>query len=217
MHWLRKENGQKILKINNKKFIYLISPLKINKSFYLDLIKILKQKKVSFFQLRLKKESFKKKLIVGKRIKKICKLFNVKFLINDDVALAKKLDADGCHLGQKDMEILDARKVIGRNKIIGVTCHNSIRLAKAAIKNKANYLAFGAFNSSKTKKVKYKATLSVLRNARKITKVPIVAIGGINSKNYRKLLLNKANFLAISGYIWKNKKIKPIEAIKKFK
>ena len=115
------------------------------------------------------------------------------------------------------MEILDARKVIGRNKIIGVTCHNSIRLAKAAIKNKANYLAFGAFNSSKTKKVKYKATLSVLRNARKITKVPIVAIGGINSKNYRKLLLNKANFLAISGYIWKNKKIKPIEAIKKFK
>tara|TARA_Y100001970_G_scaffold44523_1_gene55636 strand:- start:2127 stop:2744 length:618 start_codon:yes stop_codon:yes gene_type:complete len=205
------------LKINNKKFIYLISPLKINKSFYLDLIKILKQKKVSFFQLRLKKESFKKKLIVGKRIKKICKLFNVKFLINDDVALAKKLDADGCHLGQKDMEILDARKVIGRNKIIGVTCHNSIRLAKAAIKNKANYLAFGAFNSSKTKKVKYKATLSVLRNARKITKVPIVAIGGINSKNYRKLLLNKANFLAISGYIWKNKKIKPIEAIKKFK
>jgi len=72
MHWLRKENGQKILKINNKKFIYLISPLKINKSFYLDLIKILKQKKVSFFQLRLKKESFKKKLIVGKRIKKIC-------------------------------------------------------------------------------------------------------------------------------------------------
>ncbi len=217
MHWLRKENGQKILKINNKKFIYLISPLKINKSFYLDLIKILKQKKVSFFQLRLKKESFKKKLIVGKRIKKICKLFNVKFLINDDVALAKKLDVDGCHLGQKDMEILDARKVIGRNKIIGVTCHNSIRLAKAAIKNKANYLAFGAFNSSKTKKVKYKATLSVLRNARKITKVPIVAIGGINSKNYRKLLLNKANFLAISGYIWKNKKIKPIEAIKKFK
>ena len=205
------------MKINNKKFIYLISPLKINKSFYLDLIKILKQKKVSFFQLRLKKESFKKKLIVGKRIKKICKLFNVKFLINDDVALAKKLDADGCHLGQKDMEILDARKVIGRNKIIGVTCHNSIRLAKAAIKNKANYLAFGAFNSSKTKKVKYKATLSVLRNARKITKVPIVAIGGINSKNYRKLLLNKANFLAISGYIWKNKKIKPIEAIKKFK
>ena len=77
-------------------------------------------------------------------------------MINDDVYLAKKLNADGCHLGQKDMNIIDARKLIG-NKIIGITCHNSIKLAKIAIKNKADYLAFGAFNSSKTKKPKYKA------------------------------------------------------------
>ena len=157
-----------------------------------------------------------KKLIIGKKIKKICKNFNVKFLINDDVLLAKKLDADGCHLGQKDMDILNARKIIG-NKIIGVTCHNSIRLAKVAIQNKADYLAFGAFYLSKTKKVKYIASVSTLKKARRITNKPIVAIGGINSNKYQKLLLNKANFLAISGYIWKNKKIKPIEAIKKFK
>ena len=78
-------------------------------------------------------------------------IFNVKFLINDDVYLAKKLNADGCHLGQKDMNIIKARKLIGK-KIIGITCHNSIKLAKIAIKNKADYLAFGAFNSSKTKK-----------------------------------------------------------------
>ena len=204
------------MKINRKKFIYLISPLKINKFFYSNLIKILKQKKVSFFQLRLKKESFKKKLIIGKKIRKICKKFNVKFLINDDVYLAKKLNADGCHLGQKDMDIDDARKIIG-NKIIGVTCHNSIKLARNAINNKASYLAFGAFNSSKTKRVKYKASINLLNKARKITKTPIVAIGGINADNYKKLLLNKANFLAISGYIWKNNKLKPIEAIKKFK
>jgi len=204
------------LKINKKKFIYLISPLKIKKSFYSDLIKVFKTNKVSFFQLRLKKESLKKKLIIGKKIKKICKNFNVKFLINDDVFLTKKLKADGCHLGQNDMKILDARKLIG-NKIIGVTCHNSIRLAKIATKNKADYLTFGAFNLSKTKKIKYRATVKTLLKAKKITKAPIVAIGGINSNNYRKLLLNKANFLAISGYIWKNKKIKPIEAIKKFK
>ncbi len=204
------------MKISKKKFIYLISPLKINKSFYSDLIKVFKTNKVSFFQLRLKKESFKKKLIIGKKIKKICKNFNVKFLVNDDVFLTTKLKADGCHLGQNDMKILEARKLIG-NKIIGVTCHNSIRLAKIAIKNKADYLAFGAFNLSKTKKIKYKATVNTLKKARKITKAPIVAIGGINSKNYKKLLLNKASFLAISGYIWKNKKIKPIEAIKKFK
>ena len=154
--------------------------------------------------------------MIGKRAKKICKKFNVKFLINDDVYLAKKLDADGCHLGQKDMNIIKARKLIG-NKIIGITCHNSLRLAKIAIKNKANYLAFGAFNSSKTKKVKYKASINLLKKARKITKIPIVAIGGVNSDNYKKLLLNKANFLAISGYIWNNKKLKPVEAIKRLK
>ena len=114
------------------------------------------------------------------------------------------------------MNILNARKLIG-NKIIGVTCHNSIKLARVAIKNKADYLAFGAFYLSKTKKVKYRASINTLNKARKITNKPIVAIGGINSNNYQKLLLNKANFLAISGYIWKNKKNKPIEAIKKFK
>ncbi len=204
------------MKIDRKKFIYIISPLKINKYFYIDLIKVLKQKKVSFFQLRLKKESFKKKLIIGKKIKKICKRLNVKFLVNDDVHLAKKLNADGCHLGQKDMSIVDARKIIG-NKIIGITCHNSIKLARNAINNKADYLAFGAFNSSRTKKVKYKASLNLLKKARKITKTPIVAIGGINDNNYKKLLLNKANFLAISNYIWKNKKLKPTDAIKKLK
>ena len=202
------------MRLNKKKFIYLISPIKINKYFYVDLAEVLKQKKVSFFQLRLKKENFKKKLAIGRKIKKICKKFNVKFLVNDDVYLAKKLNADGCHLGQKDMDISEARKLIG-NKIIGVTCHNSIELAKVAINNKVNYLAFGAFNHSKTKKIKYKASIKLLKKARKMTKAPIVAIGGINSHNYKNLLLNKANFLAISGYIWKNKKLKPKDAIKK--
>ncbi len=204
------------MRYNKKKFIYLISPVKIKESFYKDLISVLKQKKVSFFQMRLKKESFQNKLIIGKKLKKICKKFNVKFLVNDDVYLVKKLNADGCHLGQKDMDILKARKLI-KNKIIGITCHNSLRLAKIALKNKVDYLALGAFNSSNTKKVKYKASISLLNKVRKVTKTPIVAIGGINSDNYKKLLLNKANFLAISGYIWKNKKFKPLQAIKKLK
>ena len=93
--------------------------------------------------------------------------------------LAKNLNADGCHLGQKDTNIIDARKIIG-NKIIGITCHNSIKLAKTAIKNKASYLAFGAFFSTKTKKTKYKATTKILNKAKKLTKTPLVAIGGIN-------------------------------------
>ena len=151
--------------------------------------------------------------MIGRKIKKICKRFNVKFLVNDDVLVAKKLNADGCHLGQKDMNIIQARKLLG-NKIIGLTCHNSIKLLKIASKNKADYVALGAFNHSKTKKIKYRASIDLLRKVKKITKLPVVAIGGINSVNYKKLLLNNANFLAISGYIWNNKNLKPIEAIK---
>ena len=204
------------MKYSKKKFIYLISPSKINNAFYNNLHKVLESKKVSFFQLRLKKQSFKKKYTIGKKIKKICKKFNVKFLVNDDVLLAKKLNADGCHLGQKDMNIFKARKII-RDKIIGITCHNSIKLAKKAVINKADYIALGAFNYTKTKRVKYKATINLLKKVRKITKTQIVAVGGINSHNYKKLLLNKANFLAISSYIWRNKKQKPIDAIQKLK
>ena len=202
------------MRISKKKFIYLISPNKVYPHFYQDLKGVLKTGKVSLFQLRLKKYSLKQKILIGKKINQICKKNGVKFLVNDDPVLSKKLNADGCHLGQKDMNIFEARKLIGK-KIIGITCHNSIKLANIAAKNKADYIAFGAFYSSKTKKVKYRAPIRILKKARKIIKTPIVAIGGINSSNYKKLLLNKANFLAISGYIWKNKKLKPLDAIKR--
>ena len=113
----------------NKKFVYLISPNKITDiNFYNDLALVLSSKKISFFQLRLKKETNSNKLIIGKKIKKICNKYKVKFLINDDPLLAKKLNADGCHLGQKDMNLIKARKIL-KNKIIGVTCHDSINLA----------------------------------------------------------------------------------------
>ena len=216
---LLKENGQKrLIKSRiNKRFIYLISPKKIkNNFFYYELNKILKTKKVSFFQLRLKNQSLKNKITVGKKVLKICKKYKVKFIVNDDPFLAKKLMADGCHLGQKDMNYKNARKLLGK-KIIGITCHNSKKLIKNAIKNKASYIALGAFFSTKTKQVKYKASLKILNWAKKTTNIPVVAIGGIKFDNYKKLLLNKANFLAISGYIWNNKKYKPIEAIKKLK
>ena len=163
--------------------------------------------------MRFKKYSFEKKIFLGKKIKHLCKKNNVKFIVNDDPILAKKLNADGCHLGQKDMNIKEAKKIIG-NKIIGITCHNSIKLAKEAIKNKANYIAFGAFFPTKTKKAKYRANINTLIEVKKLTNIPIVAIGGITNENYKKLLLNNANFLAISGYIWNNKKYKPTEAIK---
>ncbi len=204
------------MKINKKKFIYLISPNKLPNNFYKNLKSIFKTGKIGFFQMRLKKKPLDQKIKIGKKIKKICKKNKVKFLINDDPLLALKLNADGCHLGQNDMNITEAQKILGQ-KIIGITCHNSIFLAKKAIKAKASYIAFGAFYLSKTKKIKYRAYPNILHKTKKITNIPIVAIGGINSDNYKNLLLNNANFLAISSYIWKNKKYKPLEAIRKLK
>ena len=150
--------------------------------------------------------------MIVRKIKNLCRKNNVKFIINDDPILAKKLNADGCHLGQKDMNIKKAKKIIG-NKIVGITCHNSVELAKEAITNRANYIALGAFFPTKTKKAKYSADIETLIKVKKLTNIPIVAIGGITNENYKKLLLNNANFLAISGYIWNNKKYKPAEAI----
>ena len=202
------------MKIHNKKFVYLISPNKIiNKSFYIILNQVFKSKKVKFFQLRLKKESNKNKTIIAKKILKICKKYKVKLIINDDPYLALRVNAHGCHLGQKDMNILDAKKIL-KNKIIGVTCHNSIKLAKIASSGGANYIALGAFFKTRTKKVIYKANIKSLVKIKKLVNLPIVAIGGINEKNYKKLLLNKADFLAISSYIWNNKNFKPQQAIK---
>ena len=200
----------------NKKFIYLISPNKIlSLNFYKHLERIFKTKKIVFFQLRLKNENNQKIVKIAKKIKNLTKNYNVKFIINDDPTLALKLNADGCHIGQKDFNLRRARKIL-KNKILGITCHNSIKLAKNAIDCGADYLAFGSFYQSKTKKTKYKANIKLLNSVKKITNIPIVAIGGINIKNYKKLLLNKANFLAISGYIWKNKSLKPTESIRKF-
>ena len=180
------------------------------------LISVLKTKKVKYFQLRLKNTSNKNIISISNKIKKICKIYNVKFIINDNPIIAKKVCADGCHLGQSDMNIIDARKIL-KNKIIGITCNNSIEKAKEAINNKADYIALGAFNSSETKKVKFRATLKDLKKFRRLTRKPLVAIGGINQYNYKKLLLNKADFLAISSFVWKNKKLKPLEAINKIK
>ena len=125
--------------------------------------------------------------------------------------------ADGCHIGQKDMDFKKSRKILGKNKIIGVTCHNSKKLAIKAKKLGADYVAFGSFFKSFTKKTTFKANLGILRWAKKKINMPTVAIGGINSSNYKKVLLNRADFIACSNYIWNNKKLDPVSAIYKFK
>ena len=211
---LRKPN--KRLKL--KKYIYLISPSKISGSkFYNNLDQVLKNKKIKYFQLRLKKISNQNLLKISKKIKKIVRKNNVKFLINDKPLIAKKVFADGCHIGQKDMNFKNSRKILGKNKIIGITCHNSKKLALKAKKYGASYVAFGSFFKSSTKKSAFKANLAILRWAKKKINMPIVAIGGINSSNYKKILSNGADFIACSNYVWNNKKLNPISAISKFK
>ena len=199
-----------------KKSIYLISPNKIDKNIYHDLDKVLSVKNVKFFQLRLKKVEQKSLFKIAGNIKKITKKHKVKLIINDDYILASKINADGCHMGQLDGSILKARKKL-KKKILGITCHNSKELAKIAIKNKADYVAFGSFFKSKLKQNAKKANIHILRWAKKNVKKPIVAIGGINNKNYKKLMKAGAKYIAISSFIWDNPKLKPEIAIKKFK
>ena len=201
-----------------KKFIYLISPAKIEgNKFYKQLYLILKTKKVRFFQLRLKKITTKNLLKISKKIKKIAKKNKVKFLINDKPLIAKKIGADGCHIGQKDMNYKKSRKILGKNKIIGITCHNSKNLALKAKRVKANYIAFGSFFKSSTKKSPFRANLAILHWAKKKINIPTVAIGGINSSNYKKMMFYGANYIALSGFIWRNKNLDPISAIRKIK
>ena len=199
-----------------KRFIYLISPPKIRENeFYKELNWVLKTNKVKYFQLRLKKISDRNLLKISKKIKKLVKKNNVKFLINDKPLVAKAVDSDGCHIGQKDMDFVNSRKILGKNKIIGVTCHSSKKLALKAKKYGANYVAFGSFFKSSTKKSALKANLTILRWAKKKINMPTVDVGGINSSNYKKILSSGADFIACSGYVWNNKKLDPVSAIKK--
>ena len=199
-----------------KKLVYLISPNKINKEFYSDLDKVLSHKNVSFFQLRLKNIKSNKLYKIISKIKKITLKYKVKLIINDDFLLAKKINADGCHMGQHDGSFKVARNKL-KNKILGITCHNSKTFAKNAVKNKADYLAFGSFFISKLKPKAKKANLNILKWAKKNIKKPIVVIGGINNLNYKKLINSGAKYIAISSFIWDNPKLKPELAIKKFK
>ena len=199
-----------------KRLVYLISPNKIYSDFYKDLEKVLSSKKVFFFQLRLKNKSKTLIIKIARKIKKITRKHKVKLIINDDSKLAKKIGADGCHLGQLDGTVSSARKDI-KKRTIGVTCHNSRELALKAFKDKADYLALGSFFKSRLKPNAKKADLKILFWAKKNIKKPIVVIGGITDKNYKKLIKAGANYIAISTFIWNNPFLKPEVAIKKFK
>ena len=199
-----------------KRLVYLISPNKINQKFYSQLDEVLIFKNVKFFQLRLKKVKENSLIKIASKIKKITDKHNVKLIINDNYKLACKIKADGCHMGQFDGSFDIARKKL-KNKILGITCHNSKTLAKIAIKYKADYIAFGSFFKSKLKPNASKANIDIINWANKNVRKPIVVIGGINNFNYQKLLSAGAKYIAMSSFIWDNPKLKPKFAIKKFK
>ena len=199
-----------------KRLVYLISPNKIDKNFYHNLDRVLSVRNVKFFQLRLKKKRLNSFLEITYKIRKITKKHKVKLIINDNYILASKINADGCHMGQSDGSIKKARIKL-KKKILGITCHNSKTFAKKAVNYKADYIAFGSFFKSKLKPEARKASLGILRWAKKEIKKPIVVIGGINNINYKKLLKAGAKYIAISSFIWDNPKLKPEIAIKKFK
>ena len=197
------------------RYIYLISPKKIKKNFYKDLDEVLSQKKVKYFQLRLKNLSKKKIIQISKKIKKITTKHDVKFILNDKYKLVKDVRADGCHVGQKDGPLKEVKKFLN-NRILGVTCHNSLMLAKKAIKFQPTYLAFGSFHNSSLKPKAIRADFKLIPKIKKKIKIPIVAIGGINNSNYKMLLKLGVNLIAISSFIWDNPKLKPKQAIEKF-
>tara|TARA_B100001559_G_C16455398_1_gene601363 strand:+ start:208 stop:675 length:468 start_codon:yes stop_codon:yes gene_type:complete len=155
-------------------------------------------------------------LQIAKKIRKITYKHKVKFILNDYYNLVSKTKADGCHMGQSDGSIKIAKKKL-KNKILGITCHNSINFAKQAIKCNADYLAFGSFFKSKLKPEAKKADLKILIEIKKKIEHPIVVIGGINNLNYKKLIKLGAKYIALSSFIWDNPKLKPEKAIKKFK
>jgi len=201
------------------KFLYLISPEKISNhnKFLKKLELVFTSNIIKFFQLRIKNQKRERIILLGKKIMKLTRKYKVNFIINDDPYVAKLLNADGCHLGQQDMSINFAKKILKKNSIIGITCHNSKILASKAFTNKASYVAFGAFYPTKTKKTKYKAKLRLLKWAKKNFKKPIVAIGGINQKNYEKILNAGANYIACSASIWKSNMKNPLTAVNMFK
>lgn len=127
----------------------------------------------------------------------LCKKKDVLFIINDSVELAIKVNADGVHLGQKDTRIQQARDLLGRHKIIGITCNNQIELAQVAQQQGADYVAFGRFYNSLTKPSAPAAALSLLSTARKSITIPIVAIGGITHESAPLLLNESADMLAV--------------------
>lgn len=183
--------------------LYLISPLDVTGPFPERLARALDAGPVAAFQFRVKGLDDHAAAKLAEPLQKICAEREVAFIINDSVSLAKRLGADGVHLGQDDGDVGEARERLGRDAQIGVTCHDSRHLAMAAGEAGADYVAFGAFFPSSTKDTKHVAELDLLEWWQGIFELPCVAIGGITPENCGPLVQAGADFIAVSNAVWR--------------
>lgn len=182
--------------------LYLISPLDVSGAFPDRLARALDAGPVAAFQFRVKGVDEHEAARLAEPLQRICGDHDVAFIVNDSISLAKRLGADGVHLGQDDGDVKDARDRLGRNAQIGVTCHDSRHLAMDAGEAGADYVAFGAFFPSSTKDTKHVAGVDLLEWWQSIFELPCVAIGGITPANCGQLVLAGADFLAVSNAVW---------------
>lgn len=195
--------------------LYLISPLDVDGDFPQQLKSALETGTVAAFQFRVKDMTQDEAARLAEPLKAICDTHDVAFIVNDDAALAKRLGADGVHLGQGDGDLKDARMELGDQVQIGVTCHDSRHLAMEAGEGGANYVAFGAFFPTQTKEIHHRPEVDVLQWWSNIMEIPCVAIGGITPENCQPLVDAGADFLAVSGAVWKDPK-GPAHAVMRF-
>lgn len=195
--------------------LYLISPLEVGGNFPVSLEAALSAGPVAAFQFRVKEIDQHEAARLAAPLQEICARHDVAFIVNDSVSLAKRIKADGVHLGQDDGDPREAREILGRDAQIGVTCHNSRHLAMEAAEAGADYVAFGAFFPTTTKEVKHQADLETLEMWSQFTEVPCVAIGGITPDNAKMVIEAGADFIAVSGAVW-NHPEGPAAAVKAF-
>jgi thiamine-phosphate pyrophosphorylase len=182
--------------------LYLISPLEVDRDFPARLERALAAAPVAAFQFRVKGVDQHEAARLAEPLQAICAARDVAFIVNDSIALAKRLGADGVHLGQGDGEVREAREALGREAQIGVTCHASRHLAMEAGEAGADYVAFGSFFPSETKASEHRPETELLEWWSGLFEIPCVAIGGVTPGNCAPLVRAGADFLAVSGAVW---------------
>jgi len=192
--------------------LYLISPLEVGGDFPGRLERALGAGRVAAFQFRVKGLDEHAAAALAAPLQEICAAHDCGFVVNDSISLAKRLKADGVHLGQGDGDVRDAREALGREAQIGVTCHASRHLAMEAGEAGADYVAFGAFFPSATKESEHRPELDTLTWWQQIFEIPCVAIGGITPANCGPLVTAGADFLAVSNAVWGGDEVAAVKA-----